>query len=107
MPQHYPQVFDPGVTAALKRASPFWSRIRNTLTLPVAIGFLITASAFLIAATVEFMLLRRDVADYLEARKTNQAQVTDLDSRLNKLEGWQEGVTAKADEPLRLRGRHR
>ena len=70
--------FDPGATQALKRASPFWASIRETVTLRVAVGLLISLLATSIAAIVQFAQLRRDVTSLSEAIKNTQAHDTEL-----------------------------
>lgn len=81
--------FDPNVTQALKRASPFWGKVRETLTLKVAVVMLGSLLATSVTAIVQFRQLRTDVTDLKDEFKASKAQgeaIAALNARVEGLE---------------------
>jgi hypothetical protein len=107
------EAIDPNLTALLKIHDPFWYRIRKTLTLPVAIGFLGTATVGSGGAIMEFVLLRQEVARVTAILATDNERaiadaalhqhVEDLDDRVTKMEALRDYQQGIVSEPRKKR----
>lgn len=108
--------FDPGVTALLKKHDPVWWRIRETVTMRVAVVLLFGILSTAITAIVQFNHLRSDFTDMKDTLKGDQERaaadaalhqhVEDLDDRLSKIESlrdYQQGVVNEPNTPRRKR----